>query len=99
MNFTEFTALPGIVVVVYLAAYFLKNMCRSERVCRMIPPICGALGMILGLVCFFTLPDCIPAGNWLTAAATGIVSGFAATGVHQTYKQIIGKDANSGKDG
>ena len=31
-----------------------------------------------------------PANDIITAAAVGVVSGFAATGVHQAYKQIKG---------
>ena len=35
------------------------------------------------------IPD-FPAYDPITAAAVGVVSGFAATGVHQVYKQIKG---------
>ena len=83
---TDFIAIPAIVVVVYLVAYFLKQM-PGELINRLLPAICGTLGLILGLVCYFTLPDFIGAENWLTAAAIGIVSGFSATGVNQVYKQ------------
>ena len=83
---TDFVAIPAIVVVVYLAAYFLK-LIPGETINRALPAICGVLGLILGLVCYFTMPDFIGAENWLTAAAIGIVSGFSATGVNQVYKQ------------
>lgn len=83
---TDFIAIPAIVVVVYLVAYFLKQI-PGELINRLLPAICGTLGLILGLVCYFTLPDFIGAENWLTAAAIGIVSGFSATGVNQVYKQ------------
>jgi hypothetical protein len=33
------------------------------------------------------IPD-FPATDYLTAIAVGIVSGFAATGVHQVYRQL-----------
>lgn len=84
---TDFIAIPAIVVVVYLAAYFIKQI-PGELINRLLPAICGTLGLILGLVCYFTLPDFIGADNWLTASAIGIVSGFSATGVNQVYKQI-----------
>lgn len=83
---TDFIAIPAIVVVVYLVAYFLKQI-PGELINRLLPAICGTLGLILGFVCYFTLPDFIGAENWLTAAAIGIVSGFSATGVNQVYKQ------------
>lgn len=91
MNITDFAAVPAIVVVVYLIAYFLKAI-GSEKLNRLLPPVCGALGLVLSVVCYFALPDYIPAENWLSAAAIGIVSGFAATGVHQVYKQAVKED-------
>ena len=51
-----------------------------------IPIVCGVSGLILGVVGMFVMPD-YPASDYLTAAAIGIVSGFAATGVNQALKQ------------
>ena len=42
--------------------------------------ILGALGM-------GTIPD-FPASDYITAVAVGAVSGLAATGVNQMYKQM-----------
>ena len=51
------------------------------------------LGGLLGLVSFYLLPiPDYPAGDPITAAAVGIVSGLAATGLHQAAKQL-GKEA------
>ena len=47
------------------------------------------LGGLLGLVSFYLLPiPDYPAGDPITAAAVGIVSGLAATGLHQAAKQL-----------
>ena len=51
-----------------------------------IPIICGVSGLILGIVGMFIMPD-FPASDYLTAAAVGVVSGFAATGLNQAVKQ------------
>ncbi len=51
-----------------------------------IPIVCGVSGLILGVVGMFVMPA-FPASDYLTAAAIGIVSGFAATGVNQALKQ------------
>ena len=45
------------------------------------------LGGILGLVGWRFMPD-FPAGDVLTALAVGIVSGLAATGVHEAGCQL-----------
>ena len=84
---SDFVAIPAIVVIIYLIAYFLKQI-PGEIINRVLPAICGTLGLILGVVCFYTLPDFIAAENWLCAAAIGVVSGFSATGVNQAVKQI-----------
>ena len=49
---------------------------------------CGTLGGILGVVAMFTMPE-FPANSIIPAIAYGIVSGLAATGLHQLVKQLI----------
>ena len=60
---------------------------------KWLPVICGVLGGILGVVGQRVMPD-FPADNILTAIAVGIVSGLAATGAHQIYKQQTQKGAH-----
>lgn len=57
---------------------------------KWIPVICGVLGAVLGIVGMFAMPD-YPANDYITAVAVGIVSGLAATGGNQVYKQLNGK--------
>ena len=58
---------------------------------KWIPIICGAAGLILGVVAWaMGVPD-FPAHDWLNAAAVGIVSGWAATGLNQSVKQLTDK--------
>lgn len=50
------------------------------------------LGGALGVVCLVLgVPD-FPAGDYITAVAVGIVSGLAATGANQVYKQLKAKE-------
>ena len=84
----DFVTVGAITVMTYLAATLIKSMSTSEKLDRMIPCICGAIGLVLGLVIFFTIPGFMPVTNWAEAAATGIASGFAATGINQLYKQL-----------
>ena len=53
---------------------------------EVIPGVCGVTGGILGVVGMYVMPD-FPAADVINAAAIGIVSGLAATGVHQVVKQ------------
>ena len=54
---------------------------------KWIPIICGAAGGVLGIAGMQIMAD-FPAADCLTAAAVGIVSGFAATGINEMYKQL-----------
>lgn len=84
---SEFVTVPAIMVVCYLIAEIVKRA-TQDTADKWIPCICGFCGGVLGIVVFYTIPDFLPATNWLTALAIGITSGFAATGVNQVYKQL-----------
>lgn len=87
MNDLGFIAFPAIVAICYLVGATLKAI-NNETLDKFIPVICGFIGGVLGVVVFQTIPGYIQADNWLQALAIGIVSGFAATGVNQIYKQF-----------
>lgn len=79
---------PAIIGMAYLAGAIIKSMSTSEKLDKMIPCICGTIGLVLGLVIYFTVPGFIPAKAWPDAALIGIASGWAATGINQIYKQF-----------
>ena len=54
---------------------------------ELIPVICGCVGAVLGIAGLYLMPD-FPAKDVINALAVGIVSGLAATGVNQIYKQL-----------
>lgn len=76
------------VAAITVIAYLVGQVCKaSEKVPdSWIPVICGAAGAILGLIGLHIMPD-FPAADAISALAVGIVSGFAATGINQIYKQ------------
>lgn len=78
------TGIAAITVLSYLAAQGVKATSIDNK---WLPVICGVLGGILGVVGMKIMPD-FPATDMITAAAVGVVSGFAATGAHQAYKQL-----------
>ena len=77
--------IPVIVVIVFLIIEAVKATGRIDG--KWNPVIAGACGGILGVVAMFVMPE-FPGTEPLSAIAIGIVSGFAATGVHQVYKQF-----------
>lgn len=74
----------AITVIVYLLGAGLK---ASPLDNKWIPVISGTMGGVLGVIALWIMPD-YPASDYITAAAVGIVSGFAATGVNQAVKQL-----------
>lgn len=78
--------IAGITVICYLAAMAVKATAVDNK---WLPVICGVLGGILGVVGMFYMPG-YPAADIITAIAIGIVSGLAATGADQVYKQLKG---------
>lgn len=78
--------IAGITVICYLAAMAVKATAVDNK---WLPVICGVLGGILGVVGMYYMPG-YPATDIITAIAIGIVSGLAATGADQVYKQLKG---------
>ena len=77
----------AITVICYLIGQGVKASGLDNK---WIPVIVGACGGVLGVAGMFLMAD-FPAGDVLTAAAVGIVSGLAATGVDQAGKQLFCK--------
>ena len=77
----------AITVICYLIGQGVKASGLDNK---WIPVIVGACGGVLGVAGMFLMAD-FPAGDVLTAAAVGIVSGLAATGVNQAGNQLFCK--------
>ena len=87
-NIFGIATIPSIIIICYLAAMAVKTTALDNKY---IPVICGVMGGILGVLSMFLVPD-YPASDYLTAIAVGIVSGLAATGVNQIFKQLGQKE-------
>lgn len=78
-------SVAGITVICYLAGMICKASARVRD--EVVPVICGVAGAVLGVVGMYAMPD-FPASDFINAAAIGIVSGLAATGINQAYRQM-----------
>ena len=75
----------AITVIAYLIGQSVKTSgLRNEW----IPVICGISGLLLGVAGMYVMAD-FPAEDPITAAAIGVISGLAATGVNQVYQQVL----------
>lgn len=79
-------SVAAITVIASLIGGAWKNIERLND--KWIPTVCGSAGLILGVIAYLIkIPD-FPANDIINAAAVGVVSGFAATGINQIYKQL-----------
>lgn len=90
MDFSQF----GQVMAITVISFFFGLVAKQARFIpdRWIPVICAFVGGILGLVGMNVIEN-FPAHDWITAIAVGIVSGLAAVGGHQIYKQLTAPTA------
>ena len=77
-------SVAAITVICYLVAQAVKATSLDNK---WIPIISGTVGGIFGVIGLYVMPD-FPSNDILTAVAVGIVSGLAATGINQIYKQL-----------
>lgn len=87
MNDLEFLVFVPIAGICLFIGAGLKAI-GNETLKKFIPTLCAVSGSILSILAFYTIPNFIPANNWLEALYIGIGSGLAATGLHQVYKQF-----------
>ena len=82
------------VAAITVIAYLVGIGCKAAGSVKdeLIPVICGCIGAVLGIAGLYLMPD-FPATDVINALAVGIVSGLAATGVNQIYKQLTKTDA------
>ena len=79
-------SVAAITVICYLVGLIVKAVPNMAD--KYIPICCGVAGAVLGLAgLYLGLPD-FPASDPVTAVAVGIVSGLAATGANQVFKQL-----------
>ena len=77
-------SVAAITVICFLIGQLIKVSGIGNK---WIPVICGLSGAALGVFGMGSIPN-FPASDYFSAAAVGIVSGMAATGINQVYKQL-----------
>jgi len=77
------------VAAITVICYLLGMACKATAEIKdeMIPSIMGVAGAALGVVAYLTKMPEFDGFHILTAIAVGIVSGLAATGINQIFKQ------------
>lgn len=89
MDISSYIDIP-ILVLVYVIMEISKRtfMRKNDDLRRLIPLIALFLGAAISIIIFYIFPELSSNVNGLNAFASGAVSGTAATGSNQVYKQI-----------
>ncbi len=96
----EIISVPVIAGIVYFVMAVYKTIVKNAPAIwtSLIPVWAAVLGIVLGLVAFFLVPEVMPAENALVAVLVGLASGLGAVGVHQVGKQIEKAKEDSAND-
>ena len=86
----EIVCVPVITALVFAIVEIYKKYVAKENkvLVAIIPIVAGALGVVLGIICFYALPFMISATNLGVAMLIGGASGLSATGCNQIFKQL-----------
>lgn len=76
------------VVAITAVSYLVGLIAKTSKLNnKWIPSVCGVVGLVLGIVAMHVMPG-FPAEDYITAAAVGVASGLAATGVNELVKKL-----------
>ena len=86
----EIISVPVIVGIVYFVMAVYKTLIKNAPAIwtSLIPVWAAVLGIGLGILAYYCVPEVVPADNVLVAVLIGLSSGLGAVGVHQVGKQI-----------
>lgn len=75
----------AITVLCYLVGMTMKSIDWVDD--RKIPATMGLCGLLLGVIAYITKMPEFEGFHIITSCAVGVVSGLAATGINQIFKQ------------
>lgn len=84
----ETIIIPMIVSIVYGLIEIIKLSFPSDKINSLLPAISAGIGIILGIIAYFSIPSLLTNLNILQAIFMGMCSGLSATGSNQLIKQI-----------
>ena len=84
MEFLNEYSIPVIVGICLCIGFILKNLVATDKINKFIPLIVAVIGVIVNawLNTWTITPEIL---------LSGMFSGLASTGMHQLFKQFIGK--------
>ena len=91
---SAFVYIPLVIITYTIINLAKKLVIKSEALKSAIPELAALISCVLAIIAEFIWPDVMPSTNMLNAITTGLVSGFAATGINQAFVQYKKKKSN-----
>ena len=88
MDLSAYIDIPILIAVYILIEIGKKIVFKTDEARSFIPIAAPVIGSVLSIIVFLVWPDMSTNTNVVNAFACGAVSGAAATGSNQIYKQI-----------
>ena len=88
MDITSYIDIPITVVTYFIVEIIKKKIFKTNRQRNLLPVIAAVTGAAISIFIFVVWPAISSNVNVLNAFATGAISGSAATGTNQIYKQL-----------
>lgn len=88
MDISAYIDIPILVITYFIVEIIKRKILKTDKQRSMLPIIAAITGSVISIFIFIVLPSLSTNINLLNAFASGAISGSAATGSNQIYKQI-----------
>lgn len=88
MDISAYIDIPILVLTYFIVEVIKRKILKTDKQRSFLPTIAAITGAILSMLIFIFIPSISTNVNLLNAFASGAISGSAATGSNQIYKQI-----------
>lgn len=88
MDISAYIDIPILVVTYFIVEIVKRKLLKNDKQRSLLPAIAAGTGAILSMLIFIIWPSISTNVNLFNAFASGAISGSAATGSNQIYKQI-----------
>ena len=88
MDISAYIDIPIVVLTYFIVEFIKRKLLKNDKQRSFLPAIAACTGALLSMSIFIFIPSISTSVNLFNAFASGAISGSAATGSNQLYKQI-----------
>ena len=88
MDISAYIDIPILVLTYFIVEIIKRTLLKDDKKRAFLPTIAAGTGALLSMLIFIFIPSISTNVNLFNAFASGAISGSAATGSNQIYKQI-----------